>query len=76
MRWERRGSVMSNSERDAILEVLRGAPSWITPEVMEDTLKTFRPYYEEGLTPVEALEMLIRVGHLFELLYDKPKAGF
>jgi hypothetical protein len=60
------------TERNLIVEVLRGAPSWITPAVVEDTLKTFRPYYGESLSPGDALEMLLRMGRLFELLEEKP----
>ena len=62
------------AERELIVVTVRGAPSWITPEVVEDTLKTFRPHYGEKMTPQDALEFLLNVGQLFELLDEKPKS--
>lgn len=62
-------------EQDVIRDVLRGAPSWITVEIMQDTLRTFRPFYGSGVTPAEALEILLNVGNLFELLGDEVRPG-
>lgn len=61
-------------EQEAILAALRGAPAWVTPEAMKDTLKTFRPYCGTNMTPGDALEILINVGNLFELLAEKPRS--
>ena len=48
--------------------VLEGAPAWITPEMLADTLVTWQPYYDEQLTETEALEILLAVGQLVDLL--------
>ena len=61
------------AEREAILLVLRGAPNWITPEAVEDTLKTFRPHYGEQMTPEDALGILLNMGQLFELIDKEPR---
>ena len=45
-----------------------GRPSWITPELIEDTLKTWQPYYGKYLTTDDALEILLTVGHLLDTL--------
>jgi hypothetical protein len=58
-----------DSEQDRIIqELLTGAPSWITPEAVRDTISTFKPHYPNPLTLTEAVEILIRMGNLFELL--------
>jgi hypothetical protein len=45
-----------------------GAPSWVTPELLELTIKTWQPYYAETLTAQDALAMVMGVSCLFELL--------
>ena len=45
-----------------------GAPSWITADLIELTLKTWQPFYETQLTPDDALAIIIEVGRLFEAL--------
>jgi hypothetical protein len=62
-----------SDEQDAIREVLRGAPSWITVEIMQDTLRAFRPCYGAGITPGDALEILLNVGNLFEVLAEEHR---
>lgn len=41
-------------------------PSWITQELIAETLETWQPYYNHSLTPNDAIEMLRNVGRLFE----------
>lgn len=45
-----------------------GAPDWITPELIEATLRTWQPYYQAVLTPEDAVTMILDVGRLFEVL--------
>ena len=65
----------SNHKRDC--EVLEGAASsiapvgaadWITPELIEATIRVWQPYYAEILSPEEAVEMIQSVGRLFQAL--------
>jgi hypothetical protein len=59
-----------------IAAAIRGAPLWITAESVLDTLATWQPYYAEKLTAEDAVDMLIRVGQLFEIVYlDQRDAG-
>jgi hypothetical protein len=43
-----------------------GAPDWITPELIEATIRVWQPYYEATLAPEEAVTMIIDVGRLFD----------
>ena len=45
-----------------------GAPSWITPELVADTIETWQPYYTQDLTADDAVEILMGVGNLFKVL--------
>lgn len=41
-----------------------GAPSWITGELIQQTLRVWQPYYATPLTLDDALAMLLNVGRL------------
>lgn len=45
-----------------------GAPSWITAELVAETLRVWQPYYRERLTEVEAIEILLNAAHLLGAL--------
>jgi len=45
-----------------------GAPDWITPELIEATIRVWQPYYVEVLSPEEAVTMILDVGRLFDAL--------
>jgi hypothetical protein len=45
-----------------------GAPDWITPELVEATIRTWQPYYQAVLTPEEAVTMIQSVGRLYQAL--------
>ena len=44
------------------------APSWITDDLIADTISTWQPYYNTPLTEQDAIEMLVNVGRLFDML--------
>jgi len=46
----------------------RREPDWITDELIADTISTWQPYYEATLTEQDAIEMLVNVGRLYDLL--------
>lgn len=52
----------------AVANALSGAPDWITPELIEKTLLTWQPFYEERLIPEDALEIILSAGRLLEVL--------
>lgn len=50
------------------VRVPAGAPRWVTPELIELTLRVWQPYYEIQLIPEDALEIMMGVGRLVEVL--------
>ena len=50
-----------------VLAVPAGAPRWVTPELLADTLRVWQPYYGE-LTSQDALTIIMNVGNLFDVL--------
>ena len=67
----------SNHKRDCEVEegarsiVPAGAPDWITPELIEATIRVWQPYYEAIVTPEEAVTMILNVGRLFDALSSR-----
>lgn len=45
-----------------------GAPSWITSELIAHTIRVWQPYYCDSLTTQDAVNMLIGVSRLMEVL--------
>lgn len=43
-------------------------PDWVTAELLEATLGTWQPFYAEPLTERDALEILVDVGRLIDVL--------
>lgn len=43
-------------------------PAWITPELVEQTLNTWQPYYQEPLTIDDAIGMIRNAGLMFDAL--------
>jgi hypothetical protein len=52
-----------------------GAPKWITGDEIEDTLRVWQRYYRQLLTADDALEILINVHNLLDLMYPKVGEG-
>jgi hypothetical protein len=52
----------------AMATVPAGAPPWITPELIEHTLRVWQPFYEHQLIPEDALEIIMSVDLVAELL--------
>ena len=51
-----------------VVPVPAGAPAWVTPELLNQTLRVWQPYYQHTLTAADALEMMLNVGQLFDVL--------
>ncbi len=45
-----------------------GAPAWITPALIRETLATWQPFYRDSMTVDDAVTILKSVGRLFEVL--------
>ncbi len=61
-------SATISSERYPIQDVPSGAPRWVTPELVADTVETWQPYYDQPLTGEEAVGILLSVGELVKAL--------
>ena len=48
-------------------EVPAGSPSWVTPELVASTIRTWQPHYGELLTPADAVDILRAVGGLVSI---------
>jgi hypothetical protein len=53
--------------------VPEGSPSWVTPELIADTIETWQGDYDRQLTPDDALEILMLFDRLVSVL-EKPDA--
>lgn len=47
-----------------------GAPAWVTPELIADTLATWQPYYAGTLTVTDALDILMTVSRLADTVQE------
>jgi hypothetical protein len=56
-----------------IKRALMSAPKWIAPRNVRDTLKAWQPLYPYKLTVHDAVEILTKVGRLFEILYGSSE---
>lgn len=45
-----------------------GTPRWISPELIVETLRTWQPYYQEPLTPEDAVAIIKSAGRLVDVL--------
>lgn len=52
----------------ALAAVPAGAPPWITPELIEHTLRVWQPFYVDQLMPDDALEITMSVDRVSDLL--------
>ncbi|MCZ2343622.1 MAG: hypothetical protein LC104_17790 [Bacteroidales bacterium] len=56
------------NREDASCIVPAGTPAWITPELVEATIRTWQPYYKTPLTIDDAIEIIRSAGLLFDAL--------
>lgn len=42
------------------------APSWVTPELIEHTIRIWQPFYAAPLDHDDAVAMILSVGRLFD----------
>jgi hypothetical protein len=49
---------------------LRGdsAPTWVTSELIEKTIRTWQPYYRKALTKEDAIEIIYNAARLIDVL--------
>jgi hypothetical protein len=49
-----------------------GTPDWITPHLVAETIRVWQPYYNDVITPEEAVTMIRNVGRLYRALSSEP----
>ncbi len=52
----------------ATFAVPGGAPPWVTPELIEHTLRVWQPFYRDQLIPDDALEIIMGMGRMVDVL--------
>jgi hypothetical protein len=62
----KKGCGVADGARASIVPA--GAPTWITPELVEQTIHVWQPYYGPVVTPEDAVTMILNVGRLFDVL--------
>ena len=50
-----------------------GSPAWVTKEEIAETIRVWQPYYKQSLDENDALEILVNVRNLLEVMYYPPK---
>ena len=48
-----------------------GAPAWVSPELLADTIETWQPYYADTLTDSDSLEILLAISRLIDALHNR-----
>ena len=47
-----------------------GAPAWVTPELLEETISTWQVHYGGPMTPDEALDIVLNTVRLFDAFHN------
>jgi hypothetical protein len=59
----------SDRSRKALpLTLPAGAPQWVTIELIEHTIRVWQPFYRDQSIPADALEIIMSVGQMVEVL--------
>ena len=48
-----------------------GAPSWVTQELIDRTIRVWQPYYKAMLSADDALAMILNVARMFGVVSQK-----
>lgn len=51
-----------------IVKVPAGAPTWVTVELIEHTIRVWQPFYRDQLIPEDALEIIRGVAGIVDVL--------
>jgi len=55
-------------QNDSTICVPAGAPTWVTAELIELTIRVWQPFYANQLIPEDALGMIMGVDQLFSVV--------
>ena len=65
-------TVRKTNEKALSVEPGNDLPAWVTAELIEATLEVWQPRYSYQLTRDDAIAIIKSVGHLFEVLRQRP----
>ena len=51
-----------------------GAPAWVTPELIQHTLRVWQQFYEHPLTAQDALTMILSTGRIVDALTEADRS--
>jgi hypothetical protein len=60
--------VNSPQQTSRLSDVPAGTPAWVTPELIDQTIRVWQPYYREPLKPEDALAMILGVAELHRVI--------
>ncbi len=53
------------------VKVPGGVPPWVTPELIEHTLRVWQPFYQDQLIAEDALAIIMSAGRMVDLLSNE-----
>lgn len=70
MTMARRGAISMNVELVAMpaIALPQGTPAWVTPQLVERTLRVWQPRYASPLSVDDAVTMILAVGRLYDVV--------
>ncbi|MEX2167746.1 MAG: hypothetical protein WD851_00420 [Pirellulales bacterium] len=63
-----------SASRLAVFQPPAGAPTWVTPELIEKTIRVWQRFYEAPLTAEDALGIILNVSGLVEVLSQRASS--
>lgn len=70
----RRSPTSDASASRLVFQPPAGAPPWVTPELIEKTIKVWQRFYEAPLTTDDALGIILNVSGLVEVLSQRASS--
>lgn len=79
LHWATRASILGAAAviaREPQLTLPAGTPAWITSDLVSRTIFTWQPYYREPLDVEQAIDMILAVGRLTEVMSEPHHETF
>ncbi len=66
----RRGAISKNIELVTVpaIALPPGTPAWVTPQLVERTLRVWQPRYASPLSVDDAVTMILAVGRMYDVV--------
>lgn len=70
----RRSPTTDSSASRLVFQPPAGAPTWVTAELMEKTIRVWQRFYPEPLTVEDALGIILNVSGLVEVISQRASS--